>query len=591
MTKEKLLKDQLAYYDSQTEISLLVIFILSLILTTLFWREAGPVVSGGWFAASVAVLALRLLVSRSYRKAQNSASLDLDRYYRLFFLGLTLSAVAGSIGIFLFFDGSSISKQVILVFIYTEIISGAVLTMSVRREFFYVYHAFIMLPLISLLLAEGTLPALTMAVTVGVYGLFLFSSSIRYSQMINEGIRIRYENTDLVLGLEKANKAMQEASKAKSQFLAYMSHEIRTPMTAILGLVEHLAKGEKEPSRLKEFDIIRRSGNTLLSIINDILDLSKIESGNMSLDAQPINTRLLFEEITALFSESIAAKKICFEPRIDMKLPECLMLDEVRVKQVIFNLISNAVKFTPEAGEISMRVRYNAGTKSVYCAIEDNGIGIAAENMEKIFRSFGQEDSTTTRRFGGSGLGLTISSRLVAMMDGKLDVESAPGEGSRFYFEIPAILCREEEPESVSDGQNGTAPVETAINGHVLVVEDKEFNQMLMGIILEEHGLTCDMAAGGVEALALFKVIAYDAILMDENMPNMNGIEATRQMRSYEQNRNLRHMPIIAVTANALSEDRQRFLEAGMDDYISKPYVEEDILGVLRKYLPANGLA
>jgi PAS domain S-box-containing protein len=384
--------------------------------------------------------------------------------------------------------------------------------------------------------------------------------------------------------LLEAKQEAERASAFKSEFLANMSHEIRTPMNGMLGFVERLEKAETDPERLKQFKIVRNSGSSLLAIINDILDFSKIESGKMSIEKHPFDLKELLESSNDIFASLASGKNITLHMIVDDVIPQHVLGDQTRLKQVIFNLMGNAVKFTREGGNITLQARFNEHESLLYIAVIDNGVGIAKENLAKIFEAFSQEDTSTTRRFGGTGLGLSISSRLVRLMGGELDVESSVGKGSKFYFELPVEVCVPEEHGSTDDAQ--TADNSLPLSGHLLVAEDNKTNQMLIGIILDDFGITYDIANDGAEAVLNFKLKPYDVILMDENMPIMNGIEATRHIRDLEAEESRPPTPIIAVTANAMAEDRQRFLDAGMDDYVSKPYTEDDIRIVLQKYLP-----
>jgi len=384
--------------------------------------------------------------------------------------------------------------------------------------------------------------------------------------------------------LKAAMHEAEEANHAKSEFLANMSHEIRTPMNGLLGFVERLEKDEKDPERLKQFSIVRNSGQTLLVIINDILDFSKLESGKMTIEAFPCNLKEVIGSSIGIFKSLSSAKNINLHDIVDESLPRCIVGDQTRLKQVIYNLMNNAIKFTSEGGSISLQARYNKDKGTLYMAVIDTGVGIAQESVDKIFEAFGQEDASTTRKFGGTGLGLTISSRLISMMGGELKVKSKVGEGSRFYFEIPVEVCSETF-ETVEKDSAEVPDEEVSLQGHVLIVEDNKTNCMLLGIILDDYGITYDMANDGAEAVLNFKHKTYDAILMDENMPNMNGIEATGLIREMEEEKSLIPTAIIAVTANAMAEDRQRFIDGGMDDYISKPYEEKDIVKVLKKFL------
>ncbi len=385
--------------------------------------------------------------------------------------------------------------------------------------------------------------------------------------------------------LKKAKEDAERANNAKSSFLANMSHEIRTPMNAILGFVDILAKGETDAKRQEQFNHIRESGNSLITIINDILDFSKIESGKLTIEHAPFALKDAIENVAFLFGESEQQKQIRFHYTIDEKLPKQVLGDSVRLKQVLSNLLSNAIKFTPEGGEVSFTVRYNEEDNTLFCSVKDSGIGIARKNLEKVFRPFEQEDSSTTREFGGTGLGLAISAKLVEMMGGKIEAKSNLGVGSHFFFSIPLTL---DHKHKIVTPKSETKIVPDTFSGKVLIVEDNKTNQMLLTIYLDEFGLEYDIANDGVEALEAFKQTKYDLILMDENMPNMGGIETTQHIRDLEKSQQRNAIPIIAVTANALRGDKERFLEAGMDDYISKPYNDTDLKSVLSRYLKAS---
>jgi CheY-like chemotaxis protein len=259
------------------------------------------------------------------------------------------------------------------------------------------------------------------------------------------------------------------------------------------------------------------------------------------------------------------------------------MGDITRIKQVLFNLISNAIKFTNESGTITLKAYFDVQTNLLHIEVLDTGIGISPHNLQKIFESFSQEDISTTRKFGGTGLGLSISAKLVQLMGGTLEVNSKVGEGSRFYFEIPIQICDKQDLAHIESETDIGTHIQT-LRGDILIVEDNKTNQMLMGMILDDLELSYDIANNGEEALTLVNQKRYDLIFMDENMPIMNGIEATKIIRANESEANL-HTPIIAVTANALIEDREKFLKAGMDDYISKPYTQDQIIATLQKFL------
>lgn len=383
--------------------------------------------------------------------------------------------------------------------------------------------------------------------------------------------------------LEKAKQAAEISALSKANFLANMSHEIRTPMNAILGFVEQLAKTEENSSRQKMFRTVQNSGHSLLTIINDILEISKIESGKMELDPRNCDLHQFFNDIHEFFAVSCKNKAIDFHLRLENNVPQCALVDEIRLRQILINLLSNAVKFTPEHGSINLDVIYNAKDEKIELFIVDTGIGISKENISKVFNAFEQEDSSTTRRFGGTGLGLAICKKLITFMDGTIHVESEAGKGSRFYLCFPYHACDKNFTAEIKETQN---PSTTLLSGKVLVVEDNKTNQMLICMILDELNLSYDIAQNGEEAVSMFRDNKdYDIILMDENMPVMNGIEAVKHIRHIQEEENRKAIPVIAVTANALSSDKARFLDAGMDDYISKPYTEKTIHAILSKHM------
>ena len=375
-----------------------------------------------------------------------------------------------------------------------------------------------------------------------------------------------------------------KASDTKSEFLANMSHEIRTPLNAILGFVNILKENIKNEQNKEYLSTIDSSSHHLLGIINDILDFSKIENKLLQIDKVDFNTQKEFNSIINLFKAKCKEKNINFIVDIDENLPKFIHSDPLRIKQIISNLLSNAIKFTKNDNSVKIKIDFKNNLLNIL--VKDSGIGIAKENIEKIFKAFSQGDSTTTRKFGGTGLGLTISSELTRLLSGELNVKSEPGEGSEFYFSIPIELAKEIGFEK-KEGKN------KKLKGHVLLVEDNIANQMFMKVILKKIGLTFDIANDGLEAVEVFiksnsqdqSNYKYNIILMDENMPNMNGIEATKKILEIEKEKKLIHTPIVALTANALKGDKERFLAAGMDEYLTKPLDKEMLMTVLSRSL------
>jgi len=539
----------------------------------------------------------------------------------------------------------------------------------------------------------------------------LFTESVIISPLRNERGKVTHylATKENVTELKKAHEQAKEASKAKSVFLANMSHEIRTPLNGIVGFVDLLASKERDPEHKKYIEIIKSSSIHLLHIIDDILDLSKVESGKLELDLQKTLIRIKLEPAIELFYAKATEKNIDFFSFIDPALPQSVICDILRINQVMANLINNAIKFTPEGGRVDVSVKVTEVQDEsirIRFAVTDTGIGMDEEAQAKVFESFSQADVSTTRKFGGSGLGLSISKQLVEMMGGQLLLTSEPDKGSTFYFELTMPLDKESEQEleetkwlnqiqsigilvtgqnesqeeehvrtylnsmgiktvffSMADNwmdfdliivvvydldnedirklyevrnknkcilvvQPGELPgIEARYPGvktitkplnpskiydvvasafgyrkpidstsedkegedfsgrRVLVAEDNLVNQELILILLEDLKVDFELAANGLEVVEKFKKSDFDLVLMDVNMPEMDGIKATGEIIAYEQKNNLSHVPIVALTAHALKGDRARMLDAGMDNYLSKPIDRGKLVSVFSHYL------
>jgi len=375
--------------------------------------------------------------------------------------------------------------------------------------------------------------------------------------------------------LAESKRLAEEATKQKSQFLANMSHEIRTPLNAITGFITLLEEKETDETKLKYLHIIKNSSDSLVQIINDILDISKIESGKLKIEPYNFNPYDDLITIAELFQAKAAEKNINFKIKYNSDMPKMLFGDALRIKQIFTNLLSNAIKFTPEGSMVKSVVWYKNGYLNI--VVKDYGIGISEEKQKDIFEAFTQADGSTARMYGGTGLGLTICMELSKMLNGKLTLKSKEGKGSTFRLAVPVPIGEEEE-ETVEEDIS-------SMKGHILIVEDYEANRMFVSIILDNAGLTYDMANDGLEAIEKFKEGKYDLILMDENMPNLGGMDAAREIAKIEKERGQPHTPVISLTANALQGDRERFIKAGFDDYLSKPINPESLLKTMKRFL------
>jgi signal transduction histidine kinase/ActR/RegA family two-component response regulator/HPt (histidine-containing phosphotransfer) domain-containing protein len=365
----------------------------------------------------------------------------------------------------------------------------------------------------------------------------------------------------------------EAAGVAKTQFLATMSHELRTPLTGIIGFSDLLLRTQQSPSEQRRFlELQREAAQALLAVVADVLDYAKAESGRLELEITPFSPRTLVDEAVAVIEPGTRAKGLEFKITVAPSVPAGLAGDGTRLHQVLLNLLSNALKFTKN-GSIELRVDYqtrDGGVPLLCLQVIDTGIGIASDKLDRLFQQFSQVDGSNSRHYGGSGLGLAICRKLVELMGGNLGVESEEGRGSLFWVELPLALA---SPPKAAELPIPRQP------RRILLAEDVLANQILVTAILEAHGHVVDVVDDGVAAVSALRRTAYDLVLMDIQMPVMNGIDATRAIRADEGSE--RHTPIVAVTANASAQDAERCLAAGMDAYVAKPIDEELLLATI----------
>ncbi len=417
---------------------------------------------------------------------------------------------------------------------------------------------------------------LGLALALGVALLWRY----RNKKLIEERTRLASAVTSRTSEIQRLLQEAREANRLKTEFLANMSHEIRTPMNGVLGMLQLTAGTELNPEQRNFVDLAKRSAESLLSLLNEILDLSKVESGFLELDEQPFVLRDCINQICSLLEPNARGKGIQFEGLVDASVPVRILGDRNRLQQVLLNLVGNAIKFT-DSGFVKLKV-HTSEAKELNFMVEDSGIGIPPEKQAFIFDAFRQADGSTTRRFGGTGLGLAISQKLVVLMGGTIKVESEAGLGSRFWFSIPIKTPVESE---ASLEPAASVEAKSLQRLQILLAEDNRVNQVVVTKLLERQGHTVILAEDGALAVEAMLRQSFDLILMDIHMPVLDGIRATEKIREIEIESGKR-IPIVALSAGVLAEERKRCFEAGMNAFLGKPVRETELREMLARFTP-----
>ncbi len=550
----------------------------------MLWPHLAATILVPWLAVRAALVALRSIDVWRYQRLRPSGSAALP-WERRYLVLMALDALSwGTMG--WFFHTPAVPEL-------NGIVLAAVVGLGAIGLISLGSHWRANLLFCSLAFAPSAAYQLNLGTSTGVFvagGFVLFLATLtlesrRLEARHDELLRLRFENALIADERQQALQSAEHSSTSKSRFVAMLSHEIRTPLNGILGMTQLLARGDLAAQQREQVEIVRRSGRHLLALVNDMLDLARIESGKLAVDAGPLDVREVAGDVCALLGQTAHEKGLSFELQMSPGLPALVLGDASRIKQVLHNLIGNAIKFT-ERGQVLVKLGtvldMRAGTLLRF-VVQDSGDGIAADQLEHIFAPF-EQAAAGLRRQEGAGLGLTISRELARAMGGDLCCSSTPGEGSQFEFTLPLRAVVPTAAEQAANDEGDGAK----LSGHVLVVDDSAVNLLVASAMLEAGGLRVEQAETGMQALSRLQSQRFDLVLMDCQMHGMDGFQTTSRWRELELEQGLARLPIVALTASAVNGDRDRCIAAGMDDYLLKPFEQGDLMAVLARHLRAG---
>ena len=577
------------------------------------WRTAGAMHLVIWFACTLCTIALRLLLHRAYVRAQDALKEDAN-WGRIVAGSNFLIGCAWGWAAYAFFGDNSLPQNV-TVLVALAVAAVTAQTISPSRESLTAFLTPALLPLMVRLMTMDPVNFAVPSVLILALFLTVWFSLNRYRARLAASIehfeRRSASDAAMIRGAETANRlfaqvvtereraeaelkvakqAAEDANQAKGDFLAYTSHEIRTPLNAIIGFSDVLMTSALNPTQQDYSRRIKNAGTRLLTLINDLLDLSKIEAGKLNIEYADFEMRQTLDEVVQEQAVKAREKKIKLDLVVDDDVPDALIGDSLRLRQIVLNLIGNAIKFTPVDGNVTTRaqvVGHEGGRPRIKISVTDTGIGIPPDKIGALFQRYAQAEASTARKYGGTGLGLSICKSLVELMEGQIGVTSETGKGSVFAFELPfkvrAAVAATARVEPVA----AVAAAGSVDGMRVLVAEDNEHNQLLIELLLKKQGVQSVMVNNGVEAIENLRQNSYDLVFMDLEMPVMGGFDAVAAIRKEEQQTGKR-VSIVALSAHAPAEQRDICLRSGMDEYLMKPIDTKLLRALLQRFAPVR---